>query len=162
LTNIPNLCYYLFVFKNTGGNAMAYISKLLSPDEVWRGPYPNKAGEFCGNIGLSDPDLGRDVLKTKRLGAPSSCLAGTSIELQAKGMAGLYLLKDQTYLGGYESREVDTDVLCEEVVTGQRPPNKPFLPGVPMANESRPQFERMPIISAVPKDLDDERHFQRR
>ena len=127
---------------------MAYAAKSTGS---WRGPYPNKAGEFCGNTLLSDLILGADgttilfrksypwqrmrlgsngyeKVVNQRMGRPAVCQAGSSEEMLKTGYTGLYLIKDEALLS-FETA-VDTDELAEEVVSGQRPVSKPFvLPG---------------------------------
>lgn len=57
------------------------------------GPYPNKAGEYCGN---HQPGL--DAVRPEmRLGRPRSCKAGTTEELEVRGWFGLYLKEDQPH-----------------------------------------------------------------
>lgn len=95
-----------------------------------KGPYPNKAGEFCGNYrpgarSFVMCDLNQDLddakrqqqdrLAKMRYGKPSSCEAGTSDEMAAAGWVGLYLKEDQP-LYAWET-PVETDALTEAVVT---------------------------------------------
>ena len=69
-----------------------------------KGPYPDKAGEYCGNhllggfalalIGQTHEDAERDqaaYLSQMRFGRPRPCKAGTTEEMEAQGMVGLYL-----------------------------------------------------------------------
>lgn len=121
---------------------MARIIYSSLSDKKWIGPFPNKAGEFCLNVLQRDIILDEDgttVISSRRpltslrlddkkvepkIGPPSSCLEGTSEQMSARGYAGLYLKEDQPVLEDEE--DVDTDIFHEEVVTGKRPPNKPF------------------------------------
>ncbi len=73
-----------------------------------KGPYPNKAGEYCGNhlpgekmnFNPRDPDgiHHQEYLAKMRFGKPHSCKTGTSEEMEAKGYVGLYLKEDSTTL----------------------------------------------------------------
>lgn len=83
---------------------MAYMTK------DGRGPYPNKAGEYCGNHLVNSKPYGphrpflRDsktqitmeaaYLSTMIFGIPHSCEAGTSEEMIKRGYVGLYLKKN--------------------------------------------------------------------
>ncbi len=93
-----------------------------------KGPYPDKAGEFCGNHkpgclaillageSIKDADCRwAKWLEDVRFGDPSDCKAGTSKEMKAKGWVGLYLKEDRS-LFDWE-KPVDTDELTEAVVT---------------------------------------------
>ena len=93
-----------------------------------KGPYPNKAGEFCGNYSpwewaccslygtqLQADKRQRDWLASKRLGKPSSCQAGTSDEMAAQGYVGAYLNEDCNLHDGDVA--VETDELIEAYVT---------------------------------------------
>lgn len=101
---------------------MAYIKKFPWNNGLWSGPFPNKRGEFCGNI-----QSGEKFDATHfRTGRPSNCASGTSKQMSDWGFVGLYLIAD-SLIGqdGYgEMREVYTDMLCEEVVSGQRAPRQ--------------------------------------
>ena len=112
---------------------MAYKTKI---GEDWKGPFPNKAGEFCGNASLEGLVLASDkktVLSTRirgkvdnlRIGKPSSCPAGTSEEMAARGNVGLYAIRDEPLEDGAVA--VDTDELMEDVVTGKKSASKPFV-----------------------------------
>ncbi len=68
----------------TEGQTMAYMT----------GPYPNKAGEFCGNHHPTY-DTARPEM---RWGRPRPCKAGTTEEMEAQGFVGLYLKEDQPIL----------------------------------------------------------------
>lgn len=93
-----------------------------------RGPYPDKAGEFCGNHmpgsspcpvqGESRPDAAerqKEYLAWMRFGKPSNYNAGTSKEMAAAGWVGLYLKEDRK-LFDWET-PVETDELTEDRVT---------------------------------------------
>lgn len=100
---------------------MPYMRK--DPYGEWRGPYPNKVGEFCGNEHPDESSFrGHD--KGFRIGLPSSCEAGTSEEMELWGFAGIYMDADKTLAPG--DIAVDTDMLRESVVTGDREPEVPF------------------------------------
>ena len=71
------------------------------------GPYPNKAGEYCGNHQKGSPALrmtnetSEDAerrqdawLARMRFGRPRPCHAGTTEDMEAMGYVGLYLLND--------------------------------------------------------------------
>lgn len=95
-----------------------------------KGPYPNKAGEFCGNY-HPDPGFGIPQLTTEtiqeatqhhvkwllqmRFGKPSNCPGGTSEEMTRQGFVGLYLKKDRE-LYDWEM-PIETDKLTEAYVT---------------------------------------------
>ena len=72
-----------------------------------KGPYPNKAGEHCGNhckgslptrpLHETQDEARRrqeEWLATMRFGRPRSCETGTTEELEARGYVGLYLKED--------------------------------------------------------------------
>lgn len=80
---------------------MAYMRK------NGNGPYPNKAGEFCGNHHVGSSPLltfhqtpeeaarqQREWLARMRFGRPRATEAYTSEGLTTKGMVGLYLRED--------------------------------------------------------------------
>jgi hypothetical protein len=86
---------------------MAYMSKGVVPG----GPYPNKAGEYCGNHHKGSPALARfhetqeqadayqkEHLAKMRFGRPHPCKAGTTAELEAQGYVGLYLIEDRNLM----------------------------------------------------------------
>jgi len=94
-----------------------------------KGPYPDKAGEFCGNHLPGSPAIRRfhespadrhqrEYLARMRFGKPSSCAAGTSEEMAAQGWVGLYLKEDSKLLS-WET-PVETNQLTEEVVSAVR------------------------------------------
>ena len=122
---------------------MAYIARHSIENTEWHGPCPDEAGEFCGNIGrneirLEDNSKAIQGMENKRVGRPSDCEAGLSDELIAEGFVGLYLINDSRadIVDHNLCRKVDTDILQEEVVSGQRPPLRSFNPGVPMVDHS--------------------------
>lgn len=93
-----------------------------------KGPYPNKAGEHCGNhmpgsramrlSGQSQVEADthqEEWLAKMRFGTPSNCGLGSSAEMVAKGYVGLYLKEDRD-LFDWET-PVDTDELTEAVVS---------------------------------------------
>ncbi len=82
---------------------MAYMTK------EGKGPYPNKAGEFCGNhlVGSKPcPAYDESLQQTEenqkhylakmRFGRPHGCKAGTSKEMQERGWVGLYKKEDSS------------------------------------------------------------------
>ena len=116
---------------------MAYIIKVSGK---WLGPCPNKKGEFCINWEVGNTRLRREELEyekfveheflgnflnNKRQGRPSKSESGTSEQKKWRGFVGLYLAEDTPV--DSSAIEVDTDVLDEEVVSGQRQPLKPFV-----------------------------------
>lgn len=119
---------------------MAYMNNCLC---VPQGPYPSSVGDFCGNTLKSSLTIAKDgvtILERAslsrfgfetttglRIGRPSNCPAGTSEEMLANGYVGLYLTEEKT-LGPHEVA-VDTDVMQEEVVSGQRKARKPLIIG---------------------------------
>lgn len=71
------------------------------------GPFPNRAGEYCGNHAPNTPptmmlgetpvmaaERNRRYLATMRFGRPHSCGAGTSKKMAERGWVGLYLRED--------------------------------------------------------------------
>lgn len=84
-----------------GVENMAYMTK------DGKGPYPNKAGEYCGNhskgsspyamYGQGQQEAAENqkaYLARMRFGRPRPCEAGTTEEMEAKGNVGLYLKED--------------------------------------------------------------------
>lgn len=84
---------------------MAHMSTGVCPG----GPYPDKAGEYCGNhpkghqalCMYGQPQSEADAqqrawLATMRFGRPRPCKAGTSEEMEARGYVGLYLKESRT------------------------------------------------------------------
>lgn len=63
------------------------------------GPYPNKAGEYCGNYYLHQSSEETERLKAylarMRFGRPRPCQAGTMEEMEKDGYVGLYLKEDR-------------------------------------------------------------------
>jgi hypothetical protein len=95
-------------------------------ENKWQGPFANKAGEWVANHVKNMPHLLR---KDVRIGKPKWCRGMTSEDLERLGFEGTYLIKDQAITGDPSVFvEVDTDLLCEEVVSGQRPPTKDIDP----------------------------------
>jgi hypothetical protein len=94
------------------------------------GPCPDKAGEFCGNympgnlpwfsFRQSPKEAARhqrEYLDRMRFGKPSTCEAGTSSEMAARGWVGLYLKEDHK-LFEWET-PVETGALTEAVVSAE-------------------------------------------
>ena len=90
-----------------------------------KGPYPSKAGEYCGNhhpdshpsrqLGHSPEQAAhhqREWLATMRFGRPRGCEAGTSEEMAAQGWVGLYLKADRK-LFDWETEVPTPDCLKE-------------------------------------------------
>jgi hypothetical protein len=86
---------------------MAYMKQDKNGER--RGPFPNLAGEFCGNSYgeewshqlfddhgsfLSGRIPGRPDWATVRKGRPHPCKAGSTDDLEVRGMFGLYLKAD--------------------------------------------------------------------
>lgn len=101
-----------------------------------KGPYPNKAGEFCGNHqpGSDLPSGPYDTpesteareaerLAGKRFGKPSNCEHGSSAEMAKEGWVGLYLKEDRALL--YFEVPVETDALTEAVVSADPDQKEP-------------------------------------
>ncbi len=93
-----------------------------------KGPYPNRAGEFCSNHQPGELAICRfdqsqaeaeqsqcDWLANKRFGRPAKCQAGTSDEMAVMGFVGVYLKKDHRLHDGDVA--VETDELTEAYVT---------------------------------------------
>lgn len=55
-----------------------------------RGPFPNKAGEWCGNRYTSDP-----IPLGMRIGRPRPDKTRTTAKLESQGYCGVYWLRDQ-------------------------------------------------------------------
>lgn len=81
------------------------------------GPFPNKAGEYCGNYYPPEPHIHMEgerpedwaaYLRTVRFGQPHASEAGTTEERLAAGRVGLYLKKDSTGKLEPERREIPT------------------------------------------------------
>lgn len=82
-----------------------------------KGPYPNMAGEYCGNYFPGAPpawchdetreqaaEKERQYLARMRFGLPRGCMAGTTEQMKAEGWVGLYLKEDS------DSGSMDGDV----------------------------------------------------
>lgn len=63
-----------------------------------KGPYPNKAGEFCGNCLHEQLRLGKVDRDDCYIGRPQPCGRSTVEKLEAQGFVGLYLKKDIIWL----------------------------------------------------------------
>ncbi len=96
-----------------------------------KGPYPDKAGEFCGNHHPGTPPMQAigegpfeaaqrqsEWLSIMRFGKPSSCEAGSSWAMSARGWVGLYLKRSRA-LFSWET-PVETDELTERMVSHPR------------------------------------------
>ena len=72
---------------------MAYMTK------DGQGPYPNKAGEYCGNHDQNNRTYSGGAkeayLNRMRFGRPHSCKTDTFEEMEEKGYVGLYLKEDR-------------------------------------------------------------------
>lgn len=90
------------------------------------GPYPNKAGEYCGNHFLKSLPLRlnneswaeamrnqKAYLSKMRFGRPHPCEAGTTKEMAARGYVGLYLKQDRPLRPG-EGTEIPTPPELQE------------------------------------------------
>lgn len=108
---------------------MAYMSKGVVPG----GPYPNKAGEYCGNHCVGSEPLctlhetpqeaavhQRECLAKMRFGRPHSCKAGTSAEMEAQGYVGLYLKEDQKLMSWEEECPTPPELREPEASTEKR------------------------------------------
>jgi hypothetical protein len=117
---------------------MAYILYDSLGDAMRGGPFPHKAGEYCGNVLCRDVVVAMDgsvtvvnrgVLSALRLpfGDTSSKLkAGEPADAGGRfphGCVGLYLAED--HMLEDDAVEIDTDIFAEEVVSGKRLPQKP-------------------------------------
>lgn len=79
-----------------------------------KGPYPNKAGDYCGNHLKGSKALSLKAwLLRMRFGRPRPCKAGTTEEMEAKGFVGLYLKQDRT-LRPDEGTEIPTPPELQE------------------------------------------------
>lgn len=122
---------------------MAYIIYSSLGEKMQSGPFPHKAGEFCVNVLRKDvrvwggeaiilniaifssPLLPLGFRNAKfRIGKPAKNDRFSSHEFVKFGYVGLYLVED-LYLGE-DAADVDTDMFMEEVVSGDRLPEKPF------------------------------------
>lgn len=106
---------------------MAYMNKGVVPG----GPYPNKAGEYCGNhlVGSTptcrfdeSPQEAathqREYLGRMRFGRPHSCEVGTSAEMAARGYVGLYLKEDRSLMSWEVECETPPELTEPEAGTG--------------------------------------------
>jgi hypothetical protein len=120
---------------------MAYFMYNSLGEALRGGPYPHKAGEFCGNVSLrnvavlgdgnavimspaalSPPNLLRGFENVKlRIGKPAEI---NSRPENPKFVTGLYLAEDLPL--EEDAVEIDTDMFTEEVVSGNRLPQKPI------------------------------------
>ena len=97
---------------------MAYINK------EGKGPYPNRAGEYCGNYYPNSKYVARNpedeiaYLSRMRFGRPHPCMGQTSAERAKKGWVGLYLKEDSPY-------NLDSDVDVPTPPELMEPPMKP-------------------------------------
>ncbi len=109
------------------------------------GPFPHKAGEWCGNvlwrdvISLSDKSVrivNQAALSNFSLptnGKDAKFMAGkpakedngpSSDDFIRRGYCGIYLMED-LILGEDEAEIEGTDIFCETVVSGECSPQKP-------------------------------------
>ncbi len=111
---------------------MARIIKTLLSDVEWHGPFPNRAGEFCGNVPRESITLEEDgITVAKHHWSLASLKLGRTAKLRIGKPAnsniasiGLYLVEDQP--AREDEEEVDTDIFFEEVISGERFPRKPL------------------------------------
>lgn len=123
---------------------MARIIYELIGDTEWRGPYPNKDGEHCGNISrrsivILPGNKAKLLIPAASLCLPPGCenavfrvgkpsVKGNTIslrqELEKHAFVGLYLAEDLPQIAA--EQDVDTDMFLEEVVSGERVSQKPF------------------------------------
>lgn len=126
---------------------MAYIIRNPKTNEC-KGPFPNRPGEFSGNVDLNTlhmfndgsfdfiPALTDEVITrtTGRymIGQPVPTKGETNDELAAQELVGLYLREGEdnptvrTKTAKDWIIEIDTDILMEPVVLGLCPPSRPF------------------------------------
>ena len=81
---------------------MAYIKK------NGEGPYPNKAGEYCGNYDpentyldyrdISDLERHKEWLSRMRFGCPRPSDTHTIQQMRDMGLVGLYLKEDDIHI----------------------------------------------------------------
>ena len=74
---------------------------------------------------LQESERAWKEVENLRAGKPMSCSAGTSEKMTKMGFVGLYLVSDQSDRL-HKTKEVDTDVLQEKIVSGQHSALKPF------------------------------------
>jgi len=88
----------------------------------WTGPFANKAGEWVANHVIAYTHLLRNDV---RVGKPKWYKDMASEDLERMGFQGTFLLRDVVITGDPEVFvEIDTDLLHEDVVSGQRPATK--------------------------------------
>jgi hypothetical protein len=78
----------------------------------WTGPYPHHAGDYCGNYhpdsqSFASKSVDKAWLAKMRFGLPRPCAAGSTEEMKAQGLVGLYLREDEKRLFDWE-REIPT------------------------------------------------------
>lgn len=122
---------------------MAHIIYSSLGEKMQSGPLPHKAGEFCGNVLRKDvmvdgngnvtivnmavfsslllPTIARNA--KFKIGKPAEDRVFSSQEYEKFGHAGLYLAED--FPLPEDAVGIDTDMFLEEVVSGERPPQKP-------------------------------------
>lgn len=96
------------------------------------GPYPNKAGEYCGNHLVGSTPISkfdesphetathrREHLAKMRFGRPHSCKAATSDEMAKRGYVGLYLKEDRSLMSGGVECEAPPELREPEASTGE-------------------------------------------
>jgi hypothetical protein len=116
---------------------MAFIQKFK---DAWTGPYSNKAGEFVYDRRIDDLKVDENgrIIQSHELFQMSMWWedrdnwrvgAASKEGGQESGFVGVYLISDEEdQKGDWENRNVDTDVLTEEVVSGLQSPSRPFDP----------------------------------
>jgi len=118
---------------------MAYILEKRVGSGEWEGPFPNARGEFCGNEHPSAPNFRAAEGNWDRdcyAGRPGATEEFTSEQWADKGYVGLYLLLDLITITHWTI--IDTDVLQEPVVCGEREPKNPFQIKAENAKEREP------------------------
>lgn len=113
-----------------------------------KGPYHDRAGEFCGNWRLNSPAMRcggesqrdaerhlRKYLARVRFGKPSPCALASSEEMAAMGWVGLYLKEDRN-LFDWETA-VDTDELHEDCVSKVGSPKIRVMQRIETPNSTR-------------------------
>jgi hypothetical protein len=110
---------------------MAYIVYDSLGDAMRSGPFPNKAGEFCGSVSIKRINIREDnivILSNPDELLPHARLGNNPLEFHAGRLAGdcidLYLVKDGTL--PEDAVEIDTDMFTEEVVSGEHLSQKPI------------------------------------
>ena len=98
----------------------------------WTGPFANKTGEWVINHIKEFPIERNDV----RVGKPKWCTDMTSEKLAEMGFQGLYLTRNIVVTGDPSVFvEIDTNLLDEEVVSGQQKATKGIDPKYTMEKE---------------------------